>query len=186
MRRTIVTALALSLLASAALPAGGAPKYKRLGEDPALDAPAALDLTYLDVARTGKAIDIRFGIEGMLPQAGGYPELPGIEWVFTTGTRTFIAEVVAGTSPETARFFLFEIKDGGSFAQLENPTGTYDHADGFASVRVALKSIGAKKGTRLTGVDLGETEGDVDAHVHLGPMTHYADSFATTKPFRVP
>lgn len=178
----MIATLALTFLFSAALPAGGAPKYKRLGEDPAMDAPPALDLLYLDVANVGKAVDIRFGIEGMLPRSGGYPELPGIEWVFTTGKRVFVAEAVAGTGTQ-GRFFLFELEEDGSVTQLESPEGTYDPADGFASVKVPLKTIGAKKGTKLKGFNMGETDGDVDAHVHLGPETYYADSFETTKTF---
>lgn len=177
--------LALTFALSSGITATSAPKYKRLGEDPARDAPPALDLTYLEVARAGKTVDVRFGIDGMLPRTGGYPELPAIEWVFTTGTRTFIIEAVAGTGSE-GRYFLFEIMDDGSFVQLDGATGTYDPADGFASVQVPLEVIGAKKGTKLKGFDRDATDGDVDAHVHLGPETLYADSFATTKAFVVP
>ncbi|HVM35792.1 MAG TPA: hypothetical protein VM784_10650 [Actinomycetota bacterium] len=184
MRRTFSVLLVLTFVLSSAV-ASGAPKYKRLGDDPSGDGPPALDVVYLEVARVGKTIDIRLGIDGMLPRAGGYPEAPGIEWVFTTGKRTFIAEAVAGTGPQ-GRFYLFELMKDGSLMQHQGATGTYDAADGFASVQVPLQTIGARKGTVLRGFMLDETGGDVDAHVHVGPQTHYADSFATTKKFVIP
>jgi hypothetical protein len=163
----------------------GAPKYKRLGEDAELDAPPGLDLTYLEVAKVGKAVDMRFGISGMFPPGGGYPLLPGIEWTFTTGPRTFVAEAVATTNT-TGAFYLFEVKPDGSFVQLESPTGTYNYADGFASVRVPLKAIGAKRGTTLRGAHIEGPDGDVDAHVHVGPLTHYADAFHTESAYKIP
>jgi hypothetical protein len=180
---------AIRLLAAAALitgclatPAGAGPKLKTLGTDPAGDGPPALDITYLQVGRTGSDLDIRIGISGMFPQTGGYPELPGIEWIFDVGSRTFIAEAVAGTS--SPAFYLFEMK-GDAYEQLESPEGTYDHANGYASILVPLETIGARAGSRISGTGPKGTD-DVDAHVHLGPQTHYADVMASTKDYVVP
>jgi hypothetical protein len=178
-----VRLLAAALIAGClATPAGAGPKLKTLGTDPAGDAAPALDITYLQVGRTGDDLEIRIGISGMLPQTGGYPELPGIEWIFDVGSRTFIAEAVAGTS--SPAFYLFEMKDD-SFTQLESPTGTYDHANGYASILVPLETIGASKGSRISGTGPKGTN-DVDAHVHLGPQTYYADEMASTKDYVVP
>lgn len=180
-----MAACAVSLVLNLAAPSGGAPKYKRLGDDPEGDGPPALDLTYLDVARVGKAIDIRFGIAGMTPAGGGYPELPGVEWIFTSAGRTFVAEAVPTANGE-GKYFLFEMKPDGSFVQLDSPNGTYDYTDGFASVRVPLKSIGARRGTEVAGAHLDGAPGDVDAHVHVGPATHYADAFHSDSAYVVP
>ncbi|MGH2729868.1 MAG: hypothetical protein ACRDJI_04585 [Actinomycetota bacterium] len=177
----LLTAAAL-LAGSLASPAGAGPKLKTLGTDPAGDAPPALDITYLQVGRTGDDLVIRIGISGMLPQTGGYPTLPGIEWVFDVGSRTFIAEAVAGTSRPA--FYLFEMKDD-AFEQLESPEGTYDSADGYASILVPLETIGATSGTKISGTGPKGTD-DVDAHVHLGPQTYYADAMASSKDYVVP
>jgi hypothetical protein len=188
--RAIAAVLVLALGAVGLVaPAGAGNRLKRLGEDPANDAPPALDITYLDVGIGGllddgkaqKGLEIRIGVANMLPEIGGYPELPGIEWVFKVGRRTFVAEGVAGRTP---RFFLFEYK-GGAFQQLDDPAGTYRAEDGFIRMIVPLKTIGAKRGTVITGTDATGAGGDVDAHVHHAGTT-YADVMETTKPFVVP
>lgn len=184
MSRAVSIVCALALIAIVGAPAGAGDKMSRLGEDPAGDAPPALDLTYLEVGKVGKTIEIRIGIERMLPAIGGYPELPGIEWVFQAGERTFVAEAVASAAEPA--FYLFEVV-GNTFRQLEKPHGTYDPADGYIAIHVPLKIIGAKKGTVLVGVKLEDSsQGDVDAHLHLGPQTHYADFLATDKAYIVP
>ena len=184
MKRCLKTLIALALAAQLALvPAAGAKgTMKRLGTDPAMDAAPALDVTYLDVGAANQKLEIRLGIANMLPGTGGYPVLPGIEWSFTTGGRTFVAEAVATESG--GDYYLFEATKNG-FQQLETPTGTYDFADGYASVIIPFKTIGIRKGSVLAGADTG-AGADVDAHVHLAVVTHYEDTMATTKKFIVP
>lgn len=164
-------------------------KPSRLGTDPAGDGPPALDVTYLDVTTAKKSLEIRIGVEGMFPVLGGYPEGPGIEWIFTVGKRSFIAEAVASRTP---KFFFFELK-GHSYEQLQGITGTYDPADGFIRMLVPLKLIGAKAGSVVEGFHeplemINKENGtDVDAHVH-NPAggTEYLDDMKTTKNYVVP
>jgi hypothetical protein len=154
----------------------------RLGTDPAGDGLPALDVTYLDVGKLGKDLEIRIGIDKMLPVVGGYPKAPGIEWIFDVKGRRFVAEVVAGA--RVPEFYLFELK-GDSFTQLPSPKGTYDPANGYASVLVPLKAIGAKSGIKISGADDLE-HGDVDAHVHVGRETIYPDGMQTKKDYVIP
>lgn len=171
--KKILAVLVVSLLL-VPVSASGAPKLVRLGEDPALDAPPGLDITYLEAGRNGKDLEIRLGMENMLPAIGGYPVLPGVEWLFTTGKRTFLAEAyVDSTAPA---FLLFEIK-GDTYETIGDIEGTYDPADGYVSMLVPLKTIGAKKGTKISGAG----EDDVDSHVHtlVGP-TYYSDVMTTS------
>ena len=184
MTRPLKTLIGLALAAQLALTPGASAggTMKRLGTDAALDAPPGLDLTYLDVGAADGKLEIRLGNANMLPGTGGYPLLPGIEWSFTTGGRTFVAEAVA--TQNGGDYYLFEATPKG-FQQLESPTGTYDFADGYASVVIPFKTLGIRKGSVIRGADTG-AGADVDAHVHLGPITHYADTFATTKKFVVP
>ena len=167
----------------AAFPASAGPRLVTLGTDPALDGPPALDVTYLKVGAAKGKLEIRIGIENMLPVVAGYPALPGIEWAFKVGGRTFIAEAVAGT-PEP-EFYLFELQDG-AFTQLETPAGTYDPASGYASIIIPFKTIGARSGSHVMGAPQEESGGDVDAHVHLGATTWYPDAMTTTKHYRIP
>lgn len=182
MRKLLAVSVVSLLLALMLAPAGSAPRLKTLGTDPAGDGPPALDVTYLQVGKNGSDLEIRIGIDKMLPVISGYPELPGIEWVFKVKKRTFIAEAVAGRNGPL--FFLFEEKDG-AFTQLEAPKGTYDPADGYASILVPMKTIGAKSGVKISGVR-GLENGDVDAHVHLLATTLYPDGMETTKSYVVP
>lgn len=152
---------------------------KRLGEDPAFDGPPALDVTYLDVGRNRKDLEIRIGVNAMLPGTGGYPELPGIEWYFTTGKRKFLAEAVAsGTS---GWFLLFEDKDG-VFERMEDVKGTYEWTDGYISMLVPLKQIGARRGTKVRGA----AEDDVDSHVHYRSGTSYTDVMTSSGAYKIP
>jgi hypothetical protein len=167
----------LAALLALAGPASSKPGPQRLGEDPVLDAPAALDITYLDVQKVAADLEIRIGINGMLPGIGGYPTLPGIEWLFTTGTRTFLAEAYVDNTQ--GAYLLFE-KVGDTYELLGELEGTYDFADGFVSILVPLKEIGAKKGSRIGGVG----EDDVDSHVHHADTT-YTDTMTTTGSFTV-
>jgi hypothetical protein len=178
MKKIIALMLAAFVAAVLALPASAAPAIKTLGEDPANDAPPALDLTYLQAGTSGKNLEIRIGIANMLPGIGGYPQAPGIEWSFKSGARTFLAEAYVDNTE--GAFLLYEIK-GDTFEEMGNIEGTYDQADGYISMLVPLKKIGAKKGTKLAG----SGENDVDAHVHHAGTT-YTDYITTTKAITVP
>jgi len=180
-RVSLLTVLAALVLVALPVEAKG-PGLKTLGTDPAGDGHPALDVTYLQVGKTGKNLEIRIGLDGMLPVIGGYPDLPGVEWTFDVKKRTFLAEAVA--TADGPDFYLFELKDG-SFAQLESPTGTYDPADGYASILVPLKTIDARSGVKISGTK-GLENGDVDAHVHLLVQTYYPDGMQTKKSYVVP
>ena len=188
MRKLALLGIVALFAASGASPSSAAGGALRLGTDPAGDGPPALDVTYLDVLRSKGDLEIRIGVENMLPAIGGVPEGPGIEWIFTAGKRSFIAEAVASRTP---KFFFFELK-GHSYEQLQGITGTYDQAEGFIRMTVPLKLIGAKKGTVISGFHdpldmINKTNGtDVDAHVH-NPAggTEYFDDMKTTKAFVV-
>jgi hypothetical protein len=175
--------LALSLVALVfAAPATAGPKLTTLGTDPAGDGWPALDVTYLKVGRAGANLDIRIGVANMIPPGGGYPSLPGIEWIFDVNGDTYIAEGVATTGD--GDFYLFKEK-GDSYEQLDAPTGTYDWEDGFIKILVPLEDIGARSGTVISGVGKKGTP-DVDAHVHAFATTLYPDEMATTKDYVVP
>ncbi|HJR45254.1 MAG TPA: hypothetical protein VJ927_06580 [Actinomycetota bacterium] len=182
MRRVLIAAITALMILPLAPSGAAKTRFVELGTDPAGDGVPALDVTYLQVGKTGSALEIRIGIDKMLPVVAGYPDLPGIEWVFDVKGRRFIAEAVA--SADGPLFFLFEEKDG-AFEQLESPEGTYDPADGYASIIVPLKTIGAKSGVKISGAD-GLENGDVDAHVHLLATTVYPDGMQTTKDYVVP
>lgn len=188
MRKPTAFALVAAALVAVALPSQAGERLVRLGTDPAGDAPPALDITFLDVGRTEDALEMHIGIDKMLPLIGGYPEGPGIEWIFSVGKRAFIAEAVAGRTP---RFYFFELK-GHSYEQLQGITGTYDSADGFIRMLVPLELIGAKKGTTITGFHkplemINKDNGtDVDAHVHRPGGTEYLDDMKTTKSYVIP
>lgn len=199
MKKTLVSLALCAAVAMAALPAHAAKGgLERLGTDAEGDGHPGLDVTYLDVGRNGENLEVRIGLM-MLPQLGGFPDLPGIEWVFDVqppapkckGTclavvppaRTFIAEAVKTT--DGADFYLFELEEDGSFEQLAQPEGTYAGSDGYASILVPLDLIGARKGAVIKGTD-GLEHGDVDAHVHVGPQTHYPDGMETKKAYVLP
>lgn len=181
MRKVLVAALAATLALTLAGPSGAASKMTRLGTDPANDGPPSLDVTFLDVGRTGSSLEIHIGVANILPEIRSIPEAPGIEWVFDVKGRTFVAEGVPGRAPT---FYLFELGDDGVATQLESPQGTYDAADGYVMMLVPLKTIGAKRGTVISGTGSTGTE-DVDSHVHHVGTT-YPDLMATTKDFVVP
>ena len=174
---------ALVLASAVQGPGAGArePKMKVLGTDPTMDAPPALDLVSLSTGRTGSNLDIRIGIDGMFPTVRGYDLLPGIEWAFETdGGRHFIAEAyLMATEPQ---FLLFESTNG-SYEQIADLTGTYEPSDGYISMLVPLKSIGAKSGTVVAGDQ--EFDGH-DANSHLDDPEVFIDELDTDKSFRIP
>ena len=198
MKKTLVSLALCAVVAASALPANAKGGLKTLGTDPAGDGQPGLDVTSLQVGRTGSNLEVRIGLV-MLPQQAGFPDLPGIEWVFdvvppappaarckgaclTTPLppRTFVAEAVK--TADGSAYYLFEIMDDGSFQQISQPEGTYNAADGYASILVPLKDIGATKGATIKGTD-GLEHGDVDAHVHVGTVTHYPDGMETNKAY---
>jgi hypothetical protein len=180
MRKVLVIALAAVLALTVIGPSGAATRFTRLGSDPANDSPPSLDLTFLDVGQAGDALEIHIGLANILPGVRSLPEAPGIEWVFDVRGHTFVAEGVPGTEP---RFYLFEDQNG-SFNQLAVLEGTYEAADGFIRMLVPLETIGAKRGTVISGTGSRGTE-DVDAHVHHPGGAQYPDKMATTRDFIV-
>lgn len=200
MRKILVSLALCAAVAASVVPAHAKGGLKTLGTDPAGDGMPGLDVTSLQVGRNGANLEVRIGLV-MLPQLAGYPDLPGIEWVFDVTppatrcrgnsiciaearvTRTFIAEAVKTADGQD--FYLFELKPDGSFEQLAQPEGTYVGSDGYASILVPLETIGARKGSVIKGTD-GLEHGDVDAHVHVGTLTHYPDGMETNKAYVVP
>lgn len=196
--RLLGALLTLALVPVLAAPAASRPALrqddggmKTLGTDPANDALPALDITSLSVGLQDENVpslhaanlEIRIGIDKMLPVVGGYDSLPGIEWIFDVKRRAFVAE--AFVQQAEARFVLFELK-GEAFEQVAQLEGTYDWTTGYISMVVPLHTIGATKhGTVVSGHGKRGTV-DVDAHVHLGTTTHYADEMASTKDYVVP
>ena len=172
---TVFAAAALSTQAVAA-----EPKMKQIGIDAAFDAAPAVDLTYLKVGRAGDKLEVRFGLNGMLPAQGSYPKA-GIEWAFKSAGRTFVAE---GHPDAGAQFFtLFEVQ-GGGLTQVAMLEGSFESEQGYMVLWVPLNEIGATKGTRIVGAAL-DGSNDVDIHQHAGPVSPAMDSMATTQPYVV-
>ncbi|MBW3595567.1 MAG: hypothetical protein KY391_08320 [Actinobacteria bacterium] len=176
-RSFVAAAVAVGLLVSAA-PAGAGGGMTVLGRDPSLDAAPGSDLTQLAVASHGSDLHIRFTFANSLPVAGTYGPLTGIQWAFRVGKKTFVAE--AYPSGATFRYVLFE-KKGESFEQVATLEGEFDTIAGILDVFVPLKTIGAKKGTKIVGAG----KNDVDVHVHGLVTTYYADQMTTKKGFVV-
>jgi hypothetical protein len=173
--------LSLALIASVLgfMPgASGAPKLVTLGTDATGDAPPSLDLTYLKVGRSGANLEIRLGIEGIVPELEG-ADLAGVEWIFKSRNKTYLAE--AYSEMGEPGFLLFQVTRS-SFKEIATLKGTYDHVDGFARILVPLKKIGASRGTKIAGVG----EADVDSHVHALVTTHYSDTMKTTRAYVIP
>jgi hypothetical protein len=149
-----------------------------LGTDPSLDAAPGSDLTQLAVATHGTDLHVQFTFANSIPVAGTYGPPTGIQWAFKVRGKTFVAEAY----PDGASFgyVLFEV-NGDAFKQIETLTGEFDTIGGILDIFVPLKTIGAKRGTKIAGAG----ENDVDVHVHAGVTTEYADQLTTTKGFVV-
>ena len=173
-RSVAVIAIALSGLLVAPAPAGADVPLTVLGTDPALDAPPGGDLTKLAAGVHGGDLHIQFTFANSIPVAGTYGPLAGIEWLFTSEGKTYLAEAY----PDGAGFgfVLFEIT-GDSFKQIETLEGEYDTIGGVMDVFVPLKTIGAKKGTKIQGAG----PNDVDVHIHGLLTTVYPDKMTTKK-----
>ena len=185
MRKTVAILTAFLLIVSTAHAALAKVTTKTLGNDQAGDGLPALDLTYLKVGRLGADLYIEIGVDKMLPPDGGVHQIAGIDWAFGVRGRTFVVEaVVDAGAPD---FFLFEILHDGSHVQLGSPTGEYTWSNGYISMRVPLKSIGAKSGAVVSHADHSESGSDVSAYLHpAGVTTQYTDTMKTTKDFVVP
>jgi len=172
---TVFAATALSTQAVAA-----EPKMKQIGIDAAFDAAPAVDLTYLKVGRAGDKLEVRFGLNGMLPVQGSYPQA-GIEWAFKSAGRTFVAE---GHPDAGTHFFtLFEVQ-GGALSQIAILEGSFEAEQGYMVLWVPLNEIGASKGTRVVGARL-DGSSDVDIHQHAGPVSPVVDSMTTSQGYIV-
>ena len=173
----IAAAMVVSGLVAGMTPASAAPSMTVLGTDPSMDAAPGSDLTQLAVTTHGSDLHIQFTLTS-IPVAGTYGDLTGIQWAFKSKGRTFVAEAYPYRG--SFGFALFEIK-GEAFEQVGELEGEWDTIAGLLDIYVPLKTIGAKKGTKITGAG----ENDVDVHVHGGVTDYYADQMTTTKGFVV-
>lgn len=168
--------VALALASLMSLPSGaGAAPLKVLGTDPTLDGPPAADLVSLAAAVEGAELRVQIGLANALPVQGSYPGA-GIEWAFEVRGRTFLVE--AHPEPGQMRYTLFEIQ-GDSLRQLEILDGTFDAATGLIDMYVPLQTIGARKGTKISGAGDGSAP-DADIHQHAGPASPQLDAMTTT------
>jgi hypothetical protein len=163
------------------LPSGAtAGPMKVLGTDPALDGPVGADLVSIAAATHGADLHVRIGLANALPVQGSYPGA-GIEWSFEVRGRTFLAE--AHPEPGEMRYTLFEIA-GDELRQLEILEGAIDTDSGLIDMYVPLQSIGARRGTKVSGAGDGSTP-DADIHQHAGPASRELDALTTTSDFVV-
>ena len=172
-KRFLAAVTAAALVALMAPPAGADVELTVLGTDAANDAAPGADLTELAAGVHGSDLHIQFKMTS-IPGAGTYGPLAGIEWIFKAGNRTFLAEAF----PDGADFgyILFE-KNGDAWTQTADLKGNYDTVGGVLDIFVPLKTIGAKKGTKIAGAQ----KEDVDVHIHAGVTTLYPDVMTTTK-----
>lgn len=154
--------------------AGADASLKVLGKDPAFDAPPGGDLTQLAAGVHGKDLHIQFTFSTPFPVAGTYGPLAGVEWLFKSEGKTFLAEAYPDY-PDFG-FILFEIKDD-AFEQIATLEGNWDTVGSVLDIFVPLKTIGAKKGTKITGAG----RDDVDVHVHGLVTTLYTDKMTTRR-----
>ena len=174
-------AVALALAVVSMLPgvASAAP-MKVLGTDPALDGPPAADLVSLAAATHGSDFHVQIGLANALPVQGSYPGA-GIEWSFVVRSRVFLVE--AHPEPGAMRYTLFEIV-GDQLRQGEILDGAFDTATGTIDMYVPLQSIGARKGTKLSGAGDGSSP-DAAIHQHAGVASQELDALTTTSDFVV-
>lgn len=173
--------VALAIATMTSLPSGAtAGPMKVLGTDPALDGPPAADLVSLAAAVHGADLHVRIGLAHLVPLQGSYPGA-GVEWAFEVRGRTFLAE--AHPDPGEMRYTLFEIS-GESLRQVAILDGGFDPTTGRIDMYVPLQTIGARKGTKVSGAGDGSVA-DVDIHQHAGPASRELDTLTTTKDFVV-
>lgn len=174
-----LAALVFASLLSLPYSAAAAP-MKVLGTDPTLDGPPAADLVSLAAATHGADFHIQIGLAQALPVQGSYPGA-GIEWAFEVRGRTFLAE--AHPEPGEMRYTLFEVQ-GDSLRQVKILEGAFDTESGLIDMYVPLATIGARKGTKISGAGDGSTP-DADIHQHGGPASRELDALTTTSDFVV-
>jgi hypothetical protein len=181
-RKSLARALtALAFAATALLPTGAyAAPMKVLGTDPALDGAPGADLVSLAAAIHGADFHVQIGLAQALPVQGSYAGA-GIEWAFDVRGRTFLVE--AHPEPGTMRYTLFEVQ-GDSLRQVKILDGSFDTESGLIDMYVPLASIGARKGTKISGAGDGSTP-DADIHQHAGPASRELDTMTTTSDFVV-
>ena len=172
-KRVLTAVIAAVALTALAVPATADVPLTVLGTDPANDAPPGSDLTQLAAGVHGTDLHIQFTLTS-IPGAGSYGPLAGIEWIFKSNGKTYLAEAF----PDGADFgyILFE-KNGDAWTQTADLTGNWDTVAGVLDIFVPLKTIGAKKGTKITGAG----PDDVDVHIHAGVTTIYPDAMTTSK-----
>ena len=178
-KRSFVAAAMAVGLALSAVPAGASPGMTVLGTDPSLDAPPGGDLTQLAVTSHGTDLHIQFTFANSIPVAGTYGSPTGIQWAFKVNGKTFVAEAYPNDDT-TFSYVLFQIT-GDTATQLETLSGEFDTIGGILDVFVPLKTIGAKKGTKIVGAG----ENDADVHIHGLVTTQNADQLTTTKGYVV-
>ena len=184
MRKPIAILIAVVVLGSAAT-SHAKTTTQTLGTDMAGDGLPAVDVTYLKVGRVRANLYIEIGVDKMLPPDGGFHQIAGIDWAFGVKGRSFIVEAFVDAAG--ADFFLFEILHDGRHVQLGSPTGRYTWTNGYINMRLPLKSIGARSGTRISHAQHSESGSDVSAYLHpAGVTTHYVDTMKTTRDFIVP
>jgi hypothetical protein len=177
-RGAAVAAVALALTTNmTAYAAGG---FKTLGTDASLDAPPGADLTSLQVGQSRRTLDIRIEM-GMVPVQGSYPDA-GIQWSFVSGTRTYVAEAHVGTGE--FGFNLYRIDGSGTFVLIGPIDGVVDVDAGTIDMNVPFSSIGARRGTVVSGAPLGDA-GDVEFHQHGSVATRVVDEFETERSYTI-
>lgn len=177
----IVSAVAVPLTTQAAK-AAKETKFKLLGTDASNDAPPAADLTSLMVGKSGLNLSVRIGVANLLPVQGSYPGA-GIEWTFDVGSRTFVAEAHPADGGDF-EYTLFEVRNG-SFSTVSQLKGAVVADESYILMSVPLQTIGAKRGTVISGVGAPGTP-DVDIHQHAQVTSQLLDEFATAKDYIIP
>jgi hypothetical protein len=180
-KRISIVGLVLATALSAVPAQGAARRVARLGTDAAQDAPPSIDLTYLDVGRNGQYLEVRIGLNTVLPQLRSTPGA-GIEWTFDVNGKTFVAEGHPDYQNGPS-YTLFQVRNE-VFTQIAHLQGSWETDNGYLQMLVPFKLIGARKGTKISGHGPKGTE-DVDVHQHAGPASRLVDAFATTKNYVV-
>lgn len=132
-----------------------APRYERLGEDPA-ESHVGPDLLYLDVARKGDSLKARFGLS---PDevVSGQPSFTSLYWHFSVERtyRTFFVRIYL----DQKEFRLFESSETDSENCAEHVAalnGSSDPESGIVSVSIPLDLIQAKPGDEVGTINYNE------------------------------
>ena len=173
----ITVALTLSAVVGVPAPVSADVPLTVLGTDPALDGPPGADLTQLAAGVHGTDLHIQFKFANSIPVLGTHGPLAGVEWLFKSEGKTYLAEAYPNLpNATTFGYILFEIK-ADSFEQIATLEGNWDTVGGVLDIFVPLKTIGAKKGTKIAGAG----PDDADVHIHGLVTTIYPDKMTTKK-----